>query len=208
VAEGMSLTCGQRCNATSRILVDIRVETEFASRLADALARFVPGFPMDDATSLGPLISAAAIQRYETLLAEHADWLVAGQVVPEAGGRRGYYVLPAVRRGAARAECESFVPIADFDTFGDFDTAVEKNNASPFGLTASVFTRTERTFWRLADELCAGNVYANLATTFSPSTLPFGGWGLSGNGRSGGRGFIRFCTAEQAIQLGKDTFLH
>jgi acyl-CoA reductase-like NAD-dependent aldehyde dehydrogenase len=73
-------------------------------------------------------------------------------------------------------------------------------------LTASIFTRNEKDFWQLADQIRAGNIYANLPTTFSPSTLPFGGWGLSGNGRPGGRGFIRFCSVEQAIQLGKDSF--
>jgi acyl-CoA reductase-like NAD-dependent aldehyde dehydrogenase len=45
-----------------------------------------------------------------------------------------------------------------------------------------------------------GNLYANLPTTFSPSTLPFGGWRNSGNGRPGGRGFVRFTTIEQAVQ--------
>ena len=45
-----------------------------------------------------------------------------------------------------------------------------------------------------------GNLYANLPTTFSPSTLPFGGLRESGNGRPGGRGFIRFTTHEQAVQ--------
>ena len=74
-----------------------------------------------------------------------------------------------------------------------------------YGLSCSVFTRSEATFWRFADELQAGNVYANLPTTFSPSTLPFGGWGESGNGKPGGRGFIRFVTAEQAIQIRTDS---
>jgi acyl-CoA reductase-like NAD-dependent aldehyde dehydrogenase len=82
---------------------------------------------------------------------------------------------------------------------------VTKHNATPFGLTASVFTRSETTFAQLADALPVGNLYANLPTTFSPSTLPFGGLGQSGNGRPGGRGFLRFCTVEQAIQIGAGT---
>jgi acyl-CoA reductase-like NAD-dependent aldehyde dehydrogenase len=93
------------------------------------------------------------------------------------------------------------VPVVDLETFTDLDQAVERHNSSLFGLTASVFTQNEATFWQLAEELRAGNLYANLPTTFSPSTLPFGGLGLSGNGRPGGRGFIRYCTNEQAIQL-------
>lgn len=207
VADGLCLTCGQRCNATSRILVDERVDRDFETKLASELAKWVPGDPLDDSTKLGPLINEAAVKRYTGLLDEHADWVVSGRVVGDVAGKRGHFVLPAVRRGATRADVECFVPIADFDTFSDLDGAVAKNNASPFGLTASVFTRSEETFMRLADELRVANLYANLPTTFSPSTLPFGGWGLSGNGRPGGRGFVRFCTAEQAIQLGKDTFV-
>jgi acyl-CoA reductase-like NAD-dependent aldehyde dehydrogenase len=224
IADGICLTCGQRCNATSRILVDARIAAALAEKLAGELAKWVPGDPLDDATKLGPLINEAAVQRYAGLLAEHADWLVPGRVIggvcrasaplaggsaPAAGGApalQGHYVLPAIRRGAARADVESFVPIADFDTFTDLDEAVAKANASPFGMTASIFTRSRETFAELTNELRVANLYANLPTTFSPSALPFGGWGLSGNGRPGGRGFIRFCTSEQAIQLGKDTF--
>jgi len=90
--------------------------------------------------------------------------------------------------------------VAGWAEFDSEPEAVEMNNASPFGLAASVFTRSAQRFERFADRLHAGNVYANLPTTFSPSTLPFGGWGWSGNGRPGGRGFARFCTVEQAIQ--------
>jgi len=201
IADAMCLTCGQRCNATSRILVDASIANAFSEKLAAELAQWTPGDPLADTTKLGPLINEPAAQRYAALLDEHADWLVPGRVVGEANGQRGHYVLPAVRRGATRTDVECFVPIADFDTFTDLDDAAAKNNASPFGMTASVFTRSEETFTRLADELHVSNLYANLPTTFSPSTLPFGGWGLSGNGRPGGRGFVRFCTVEQAVQI-------
>jgi acyl-CoA reductase-like NAD-dependent aldehyde dehydrogenase len=205
VAEALCLTCGQRCNATTRILVAQQVAEDFAARLLEALARYRPGDPLREETRLGPLISSAAVERYSAMLAETGDWLLAGQVVGEADGRRGHYVTPAIRRGAARLGAECFVPIADYETFADLDEAIARHNASPFGLTASVFTREARTFRQLEDELPVGNLYANLPTTFSPSTLPFGGLGVSGNGRPGGRGFVRFCTVEQAIQLGKGT---
>jgi acyl-CoA reductase-like NAD-dependent aldehyde dehydrogenase len=205
VADGLCLTCGQRCNATTRILVDQRVAEDFAGRLIEALARYQPGDPLRDTTRLGPLISAAAVERYAARLAETGDWLLAGKVAGQADGKRGHYVTPAIRQGAARLDVECFVPIADYETFADLEAAIARHNASPFGLTAAVFTREARTFEQFVDELPVGNLYANLPTTFSPSTLPFGGLGLSGNGRPGGRGFVRFCSVEQAIQLGKGT---
>jgi acyl-CoA reductase-like NAD-dependent aldehyde dehydrogenase len=78
--------------------------------------------------------------------------------------------------------------------------AVARHDAWDFGLTASVFTTSDAVFPFIGQELRVGNLYQNLPTTFSPSTLPFGGWGASGNGHPGGRGFVRFTTEEQAVQ--------
>ena len=202
-AEGACLTAGQRCNATSRVIVERPVAAEFQRRFLDALTAFQPADPLLATTKLGPVISAAATARFARLLAETpGDWLLRGAVVPEVAGQRGYYVRPAVvlreDDGAADAEC--FVPLISLFIAADLDHAVRLQSASPFGLTASVFTRSEATFRALGERLEVGNLYANLPTTFSPSTLPFGGLRGSGNGRPGGRGFIRFTTAEQAVQ--------
>ena len=121
---------------------------------------------------------------------------------PVVAGQRGHYVRPAVilrdDDDALLEEC--FVPIVSLFIAADLDAAVRLHDATPFGLTASVFTRSETLFRQLGDRLAVGNLYANLPTTFSPSTLPFGGLRASGNHRPGGRGFIRFTTDEQAVQ--------
>jgi acyl-CoA reductase-like NAD-dependent aldehyde dehydrogenase len=200
VADGLCLTCGQRCNATSRVLVDERIAPHFEDRLLASLRRYQPGDPLLATTTLGPLISHAAVERYSKIISSPAGWILPGSAPGAAGGKRGHYVTPAVRRGIADAETEPFSPVLEMESFSDLDDAVTRANATPFGLTASVFTRDESLFARLADEIEAGNIYANLPTTFSPGTLPFGGFGQSGNGRPGGRGFIRFTTREQALQ--------
>ncbi len=202
-AEGACLTAGQRCNATSRVIVEHAVAAEFQRRFLDALAVFQPADPLLATTKLGPVISAAAVARYERLLAEtRGEWLLPGGVVPEVAGKRGHYVRPAVvlREDDGAADEECFVPIVSLFVAEDLDDAVRLQSATPFGLTASVFTRSEATFRALGERLEVGNLYANLPTTFSPSTLPFGGLRASGNGRPGGRGFIRFTTDEQAVQ--------
>jgi acyl-CoA reductase-like NAD-dependent aldehyde dehydrogenase len=187
------------------VLVDRHIASRFEELLVAAFARFQPGDPLLPETKLGPLINAAAVARYEQLAAASADWVIRGTALKEAAGKRGYYVRPALRRGVTAPDNECFVPILEIESFASFDDALTLHNASPFGLTASVFTGSEETFQRLADELRVGNLYANLATTFSPSTLPFGGLGMSGNGRPGGRGFIRFTTVEQALQIRRDS---
>ncbi len=202
-ADGVCLTAGQRCNATSRIIVEQSVAPAFEQRFLAALAAFQPGDPLLPATRLGPVINTAAVERYERLLASAGtEWILSGAVVPEVAGKRGHYVRPAVQRGRndVPAENECFVPIVVLHVVADVDEAVRVQSATPFGLTASIFTRSESLFRRLGDRLEVGNLYANLPTTFSPSTLPFGGLRASGNGRPGGRGFVRFTTQEQALQ--------
>jgi acyl-CoA reductase-like NAD-dependent aldehyde dehydrogenase len=202
-ADGVCLTAGQRCNATSRLIVERSVVAAFQEKFLAALAIYAPGDPMLPETKLGPVISSNAVARYERLLADlrGESWLP-GRVEPVVGGKSGYWVRPAVilREGDGATDEECFVPIVSVFLADDLEHAVRLQGATPFGLTASIFTRNQDTFERLGDQFEVGNLYANLPTTFSPSTLPFGGWRDSGNGRPGGRGFIRYTTREQAVQ--------
>ncbi len=202
-ADGLCLTTGQRCNSTSRILVHREVEEQFIARLLDSLRRYVPGDPTDEATMLGPLASEPALNRYSDMTNRAGEWLLAGEALSEVSGKRGYYVKPAVLyspAGSPLGEQEVFCPVATFESFRDFGEAMALHESTPFGLTASIFTSSERTFRSAGDHLEAGNLYWNLPTTFSPSTLPFGGLRASGNGKPGARGFIRFAADEQAVQ--------
>jgi len=188
-ADGVGLTTGQRCNSTSRILVDRAVAQEFDRKLQASLQRYQPGDPLDEKTMLGPLVSAKAVARYQHLTGQ--------------GPVDGYFVKPVVQRieeGAYQIEEEAFCPVATLETFGDLAAVVARHESSSWGLTASLFTKSEQTFRMLGDQLSVGNLYHNLPTTFSPSTLPFGGVRASGNGKPGARGFIRWAADEQAMQ--------
>jgi len=207
VADGMCLTAGQRCNATSRVLVHESIAGEFMERLLASLTRYEPGNPLDPRTTLGPLISRAARNRYLELTRQSVgEWLLPGSCEETVSGKHGYYVRPAVVLASEEidatplARCETFCPVLVVETFPDESSAISRHENWNFGLTASVFTRDEQTFERIGDQLSVGNLYWNLPTTYSPSTLPFGGWGASGNGRPGGRGFIRYATDEQSVQ--------
>ena len=211
IAEGMCLTSGQRCNATSHVLVHRSLAGEFREQLLSALAVWKPGDPLDDSTQLGPLITERALDRYRVLCASRGEgrWLRQGELSDTVDGLRGYFVHPAVLQVPDQADSrehpllreEIFAPILVLQEFEHLDRAIEQINSTAYGLACSVFTNSEVLFWKVADEVEAGNVYANLPTTFSPSTLPFGGWKSSGNGKPGGRGFIRFVTQEQAVQM-------
>jgi len=206
VADGMCLTAGQRCNATSRALVHVDVFEDFVSLLQSSLGRFIPGDPMLESTMLGPVISAPAVERYRSLVGcSVGEWILPGSVPTD---RNGHFVTPAVvvvadSEGLDMSDLavrETFAPILVIERIANLDEAVARHEAWKFGLTASIFSENRAIFDSLGDRLRVGNLYANLPTTFSPSTLPFGGWGRSGNGHPGGRGFARFVADEQAVQ--------
>ncbi len=217
-ASGAYLTAGQRCNATSRILVNETVLDQFLSRFCAAASVFTPADPLKSTARLGPLISRSAVERFLNALEEQkGTWIIEGSAVEQVDGKRGHFVRVAAVLYRSRRERvlaqqlvshsrEIFAPLVEIYAFRDFDDAVELHNSLPFGLTASVYTRSESVFWEMADRLRVGNVYANLPTTQSPSTLPFGGLGVSGNRRPGGRGFVRFASDEQAVQYSRDGF--
>lgn len=209
VANGLCLTTGQRCNATSRVLVHRGVRDAFLERLLARLAAFVPGDPLDDKTMLGPLVNEAAVARYrEATTFDGGEWILPGRTLDAVSGKRGHYVFPAVVSvdsptaldASVLATRETFAPVLVIETVDALDAAIKRHNAWSFGLTASVFTSDATVFETLAASFPVGNFYRNLPTTFSPSTLPFGGWGASGNSRPGGRGFVRFTVDEQAVQ--------
>ncbi len=213
LATAMCLTAGQRCNATSRVIVDQRVSESLIGKIVQALETFVPGDPLNEATTLGPLVSAAAVDRYRTTIDSRPTdgrWIVEGSVPGEVDGKKGHYVTPAILHfsdpaAAMRAKIfvdEVFAPVLTIVNATDESEMLRLHDLAPFGLTASIFTRSRATFDRLASQLHVGNVYANLPTTRSPSTLPFGGLRDSGNGRPGGKGFVRFTTDEQVVQIG------
>ena len=134
-ADGICLTTGQRCNSTSRILVHRDVEKQFVIKLIDSLRRYVPGYPADEATMLGPLASQAALERYEGLTNRSGEWLLRGESCAEVSGRRGYYVKPAIlssRDGSDLGEEEIFSPVVALEFFHDLDEAVARHGCDAF----------------------------------------------------------------------------
>ena len=213
VADGMCLTAGQRCNATSRVLVEEKAAGVFLEHLLASVARYCPGDVLEESTLLGPLIGFGARERYEKLVSlDIGEWILPGGILEKnSRDQHGYWVLPAIALASnsaaldhsALAREETFAPVLVVEMFSNDDEAVERHEAWKFGLSASVFTADACRFHRLGAGLSVGNLYQNLPTTFSPSTLPFGGWGTSGNGRPGARGFVRFGVREQAVQWRK-----
>jgi len=197
--EAAYLCAGQSCTAGERFLVQAGVREEFVERVVAATGdRVRLGDPFDPQTTMGPLNNEATAAKFDRHL---ADATARGARIC-CGGRRGRAatglatelyaqptVLDDVTPGMAIEQEETFGPVVPVVTVRSADEALELTNASPFGLTAAVFTEDLERGLAFAEQARAGWVNINASTNLWESHLPFGGraGSVSGRGRVGGR---------------------
>jgi aldehyde dehydrogenase (NAD+) len=194
---------GQRCTATSRVIVDRQVADAFESLLLAAVAGIRIGRGLDASTTLGPLVNEH--QRSEVL--EHITSAQADGAVALAGGgvpsgpeyARGCYVQPTVlthvRRDMNIWSAEVFGPVVAVHRVDGFDEALEATNDSVYGLAASIFTRSLEPAYRFLDLAEVGQVAVNLPTAGWDVHHPFGGFRQSGSAfKEQGLEALRFYT--------------
>jgi acyl-CoA reductase-like NAD-dependent aldehyde dehydrogenase len=170
---------GQDCCARSRILVQRSVYDRFAELLVEATRDVRVGDPADDATEMGPLISA---QHRETVASfVNGDVLFSGET-PSGPG----YWFPATLVEASNedriAREEVFGPVAALIPFEDEADAVRQANDTPYGLSGSIWTRDGARALRVARAIDTGVLSVNSNSSVRHST-PFGGFKQSGFGR-------------------------
>ncbi len=188
---------GQKCSAASRAYVEEAVADEFIDRLATRARALVVGDPTRKETFVGPLIDATAVERFEGAVREasaRGEVFAGGSRATGDGLERGHFVEPTVVGVPDDSwlwATELFCPLIAVRRVGDLDEAIERSNATRFGLTAGFFGREEQEITNFLDRIEAGVVYVNRragATTGAwPGMQPFGGWKASGtNGKAGG----------------------
>jgi succinate-semialdehyde dehydrogenase/glutarate-semialdehyde dehydrogenase len=185
---------GQSCIAAKRFIVHEAVYDQFERSFVERMRALRVGDPMDPATDLGPLASAAELEKLtrqvEAAVRDGARVLAGGK--PD-GGRGAYYpptVLAGIPRSSAVYREELFGPVASLFRVTDLDEAVAVANDVPLGLASSVWTNDPRERARLIDELEAGATFVNAMVASDPR-LPFGGVKRSGYGRELAREGIR-----------------
>ena len=190
---------GQKCSACSRVYVEREVYPQFLAALADKARSAVVGDPTERSVFVGPVIDAAAVDRFEAAV-EHArerGRIVAGGEVLR--GREGYgggnYVAPTVVADLPAddrlLQDELFVPFVAVLPVDSLAEGITLANATDLGLTAGFFSADQAEIDRFLSDIQAGVVYVNRsagATTGAwPGVQPFGGWKGSGSsGKAGG----------------------
>ncbi|RBQ14098.1 5-carboxymethyl-2-hydroxymuconate semialdehyde dehydrogenase [Spongiactinospora rosea] len=197
---------GERCTASSRVLVQDTVYEEFVNRLAERAARVRVGSPDDPATELGALIHPEHYERvmeYVRIGSAEGARLVAGGSRPEhlpSGNFLSATVFADVTPGMRIFQEEIFGPVVSVTPFSSETEAIELANATRYGLAAYLWTNDLRRAHRLARSIEAGMLWVNSQNVRDLRT-PFGGVKASGVGREGGRHSIDVYTESHIVHV-------
>jgi len=186
---GNFYSTGQVCSNGTRVFVQKTIKEEFLARLKARTEKILIGDPMDEATQLGPMVSYAQREKVLSYIeagkAEGAT-LVTGGGIPNNVSGEGYYVQPTVFADVTDsmtiAREEIFGPVMCVLDFDDEAEAIERANATEFGLSGGVFTADLSRAHRVVDRLEAGTLWIN-TYNLCPVEIPFGGSKQSGFGR-------------------------
>jgi aldehyde dehydrogenase (NAD+) len=188
-------TTGQRCTATSRLIVHKKVHDKFVGMVCDAAKALKLGDGLSPKTQVGPLINKASrekVEEYMEVGKEQGATMEVGGTIPSGEAlAKGWFFRPTVFTGVkakSRLEQEEiFGPVLSVVRVNSLDEAIKVNNDVPYGLSSSLYTRDVNAAFKAISALDNGITYINAPTIGAEAHLPFGGVKQTGNGhREGG----------------------
>jgi alpha-ketoglutaric semialdehyde dehydrogenase len=202
-------TTGQRCTATSRILLQKGIAAEFTERFVARARKLKVGNGLDESVEVGPQINRQQIetsQRYvEIAKSEGAELLLGGNALTDGPYANGTFFAPTVFGSVTPsmriAREEVFGPVVALLEFSDFDEAVAIANGIDYGLSTALYTRNVNRAFAAMRDLEAGITYINAPTIGAEVHLPFGGIKRTGNGHREGLGALDFFTTWKAVYV-------
>jgi len=187
-------TTGQRCTATSRLLLHDDIHDGFVERLTERAKALTLGYGGDEHVDVGPLINQAAldkVERYIEIGRQEAELILGGKRAAGDGTDDGFFFPPTiftgVQPGSRLATEEIFGPVLSVIRFSELDEAIRINNEVRYGLSSALYTRDVLVSFQAMRDLDNGITYVNAPTIGAEAHLPFGGVKETGNGhREGG----------------------
>jgi len=202
-------TTGQRCTASSRLVVHRDVYQEFTNKLAERARNLRLGDGVSDSTDVGPVINETQLQRIheysEIGKAEGARLMCGGEIAREGDLAGGWFYRPTVF-----ADVEPKMRIAQEEIFGpttcvipcdNLDNAISIVNGIKFGLSSAIYTANVNRAFRAMRDIEAGIVYVNASTIGAEVHLPFGGIRQTGNGHREGGHVLDVFTEWKSIYI-------
>ena len=209
-AQGAFGSTGQRCTATSRVIVIDKVADEFVERIVERARSFQLGAGDDPDTDIGPSVDEGqfnTVLKYIDIGREDgAELLCGGKRAEGDGFENGWFVEPTifdrVTPDMRIAREEIFGPVLSVLRVKDFDEAMMIANDSEYGLSSSVFTNDTNLVYRFVDEIETGMTHINSPTTGGEAHVPFGGVKSTGLGaREQGSTSLDFYTELKVVYV-------
>ncbi len=203
-------TTGQRCTATSRIIVQKGVYSEFIERYVERARSLKVGNGLDESTQMGPAVNenqlATDLKYVDIGKAEGARLKCGGNRLTGGDYAHGYFMEPTVFADVDPkmriAQEEIFGPVVSIIPCEDLADAIEIANNIEYGLSSSLYTKDVNKAFSAIRDLDAGITYINAPTIGAEVHLPFGGVKSTGNGhREGGVGAIDFFSQWKAVYV-------
>jgi len=200
---------GQVCIAVKRIFAVEKVAKPFTETLTKKVGTLNVGNPLEATTDVGPLINMESLHRIDGMVREAVEAgarvTIGGKRLADPPHAKGSFYAPTVLEDVEPemrlAQEETFGPLGPVQSVESAEEAVERTNASIYGLQSSIYTSDLRKALKLAREIKAGGVMINDPTTIRWDNMPFGGVKQSGYGREGVRFAIQEMTELKLVNI-------
>jgi alpha-ketoglutaric semialdehyde dehydrogenase len=209
VVAGAFASTGQRCTATSRVIIEDSIADEFVAALVERAKKLKVGDGLEGSNDMGPSVDESqmnTVLRYIDIGQKEAKMLCGGQRLMDSAHHNGCFVAPTVfdhvPQNSRIAQEEIFGPVLSVIRVKDFDEALAAANGVRFGLSSSIYSTDSNKIFEFVDKIETGMTHVNSPTVGGEAHVPFGGAKASSIGpHEVGHSAIDFYTETKVVYI-------